>query len=539
MAALSGWSQSAVYEAVRKLEDAGLIASVPHGTELVPPTRRFHLSAAGLRRLAQDENAALDDLLRDRPVSARWRRVLLERLDALAVIYRLAADVSNLAYPRPLPLVPRHAAGRRPDPARRQDRRHRPAGPHRRQDGLLQAALAAHPGAAPRRRVPADARRGAAAPCPKAARPEPRRGPLRAWRARAVAATLDDPVWRLRSVNAAVGLRAAIDRLPPGGSIPAEQPLARTSMPEDIDENGTGRGVPEHMLPALLKPAEKRVLDLLSDWPWLTLDDLAGLLERDLSAGLQAHLRPRRLRPDRADPRSAPANGPDQPGAGRAGPEGPLLRRRGQEAVERRAHGRRRLAQRLRQAQPPAAARHAAHRSRPRLHRGPGDPGPRHRLGDRPARSAHPRLALPPAPGRVCAPSTPMPSAYCSAGRRRLALLSGVGAQGRPSRDDGRPARPLPALLLLPPAHRRPRREARRPGGLPRRASPSPTSCAWRPRRWSAQGPPFPCWSPTARLLEREGPLGRAWLAPGEGFEPDFPLPQPATNQSKTGDRTS
>ena len=38
MAALSGWSQSAVYEAARQLEDAGLIASVPHGTELVAPT---------------------------------------------------------------------------------------------------------------------------------------------------------------------------------------------------------------------------------------------------------------------------------------------------------------------------------------------------------------------------------------------------------------------------------------------------------------------------------------------------------------------
>ena len=49
-------------------------------------------------------------------------------------------------------------------------------------------------------------------------------------------------------------------------------------MPEDIDERGSGRGVPEHMLPALLKPTEKRVLDLLSDWPWLALGDLAGLL---------------------------------------------------------------------------------------------------------------------------------------------------------------------------------------------------------------------------------------------------------------------
>ena len=107
MAALSGWSGGGVYRAVSRLEDAGLIASVPHGTELIPPTRRFHLTAAGLRRLARAENAApesgtgqaLEGLLRDLPVSARWRRVLLERLDAVAVVYRIAAAISNTAFP--------------------------------------------------------------------------------------------------------------------------------------------------------------------------------------------------------------------------------------------------------------------------------------------------------------------------------------------------------------------------------------------------------------------------------------------------------
>ena len=74
------------------------------------------------------------------------------------------------------------------------------------------------------------------------------------------------------------GLRDAIDRIERRGALPAERPLARVSMPQDIDDRGSGRGVPEHMLPALLKPAEKRALDLLSDWPWLALGDLAGLL---------------------------------------------------------------------------------------------------------------------------------------------------------------------------------------------------------------------------------------------------------------------
>ena len=80
MVAVSGWSRGGVYKAVPRLEDAGLIASVPHGTELVPPTRRFHLTAAGLRRLAHAENADLEGLLLDLPVSARWRRVHAQAL---------------------------------------------------------------------------------------------------------------------------------------------------------------------------------------------------------------------------------------------------------------------------------------------------------------------------------------------------------------------------------------------------------------------------------------------------------------------------
>ena len=37
MVAVSGWSRGGVYRAVPRLEDAGLIASVPHGTDLIPP----------------------------------------------------------------------------------------------------------------------------------------------------------------------------------------------------------------------------------------------------------------------------------------------------------------------------------------------------------------------------------------------------------------------------------------------------------------------------------------------------------------------
>ena len=96
---MSGWSRAAVYEAVEKLETPGACASVLHSADPFPPARRFHLTAAGLRRLADEEDTPLDILVRSRPVSAQWRRNLMERLDALAVIYRMAVLLSNVAYP--------------------------------------------------------------------------------------------------------------------------------------------------------------------------------------------------------------------------------------------------------------------------------------------------------------------------------------------------------------------------------------------------------------------------------------------------------
>ena len=69
---------------IDRLEDRGLAAAFPHASDLIPPTRRYHLTASGLRRLAGDEGMTLDGLLRSRPVSAqceeleRWSRGLGE-----------------------------------------------------------------------------------------------------------------------------------------------------------------------------------------------------------------------------------------------------------------------------------------------------------------------------------------------------------------------------------------------------------------------------------------------------------------------------
>ena len=286
MAALSGWSGGGVYRAVGRLEDAGLIASVPHGTELIPPTRRFHLTAAGLRRLAHAENAAhesatgqaLDGLLRDLPVSARWRRVLLERLDALAVVYRIAAAISNTAYPIRFQwyrAMPMDAAVTLPGGGAIAIVRQ---GPITDRTGfskrLWRLTQGPQPGcilllAPDEVRLRHSRRRLSQTPAEA----------LFALEREAASASPDAPVWRLRSVSAAVSLRAAIDRMDRRGALPTERPLTRgASLPPDIDEHSPGGDVPDYLLPALLRPAEKRALDLLYDWPWLARTDLAGLL---------------------------------------------------------------------------------------------------------------------------------------------------------------------------------------------------------------------------------------------------------------------
>ena len=276
-AAVSGWSRGAVYKAVPRLQDAGLIAPVPHAADLIPPTRRYHLAAAGLRRLAQEEGVGLDDLLRSRPVSARWRRVLLERLDALAVVYRLASTVANIAHPirfRWYRAMPMDAAVALSDgrviAVVRQGRASDRTGFSKRLWRLREGprfggVLLLMPDEVRLRHA---RRLLARSPAPA----------FLALERDAAAAAPDAPVWRLPSVNAAVGLRAALDRMRPGGALPTERPLARASLPEDLAWDAPGRAVPDYLLPALLKPAEKRALDLLFDWPWLSLEELAGLL---------------------------------------------------------------------------------------------------------------------------------------------------------------------------------------------------------------------------------------------------------------------
>ena len=99
LAALAGMSRSAVHDGMERLQRRGMVSAIPHASEFTAATRRYFPTAAGLGWLAEAEKTGLDELLRQRPVSAHWQRLLLERLDAVAVIYRVAAALAEAYVP--------------------------------------------------------------------------------------------------------------------------------------------------------------------------------------------------------------------------------------------------------------------------------------------------------------------------------------------------------------------------------------------------------------------------------------------------------
>ena len=277
LAALSGWSRGAVYAAMDRLQQRGMVDAIPHASELITPTARYYLTADGLRGLAGDEGVTVDQLLDTRPVSARWRRVLLERLDALAVIYRVAAALSNIAHPirfRWYRAGPADAGIVLPDGCcltvvRQGNTADRAAFAKR----LWRLSEEARPGGV-LLLTPDDVRLRQASRALDSL-------PLLGFLALEGDAARDDAagqVWRTPSAPVPLSLREVLDYARPGGELPAGTPPRRESLPADLDLDSAGNVVPACLLPALLKPAEKRALDLLSDWPWLAPAHLGQLM---------------------------------------------------------------------------------------------------------------------------------------------------------------------------------------------------------------------------------------------------------------------
>ena len=277
LAEVSGWSRGAVYGAVERLETGGFCALAPHAADPLPPTRRFHLTAAGLGRLAEQDGLSLDELVRIYPVSAQWRRSLMERLDALAAIYRLACAASSVAFPirfrwyRSLPLdAGLTLPGGRTVGILRQGSTADRTGFAKRLWRLREGPV---PGTvlvlmADQVRLRHGRRLLSASPVPA----------LLAVEGRAALAGAGDRIWCPPAVNAALDLRYVLERAEAGGELPVEDEPQRATLPHDFAFDGPGWDIPDHLLPVLLKAAEKRALDLVSDWPWLAVRELAGLM---------------------------------------------------------------------------------------------------------------------------------------------------------------------------------------------------------------------------------------------------------------------
>lgn len=277
LVAMTGWSRGGVYGGVRRLAEAGLVESVPHSSPILPPTRRFLPTAEGLRKLAEIERVDFDSILRNFPVSEEHRRLLVARLDAVAVTYRVASAVSDVA--RPLNVVwrrgePQDADLVLPGGIVLQVVRLGRAADRTSTTKRLWRILETPTGSAVLVLSPDEVRvrhtRRLLARSPGVA--------FVALESAAAHATADHPVWTMPTAASPVDLRTIVQTV---GSVPAptdETERVRSTAPSGIDLERAEHEGPAWLLPALLKPSEKNAIDLVLDWPWIAPDHLGALM---------------------------------------------------------------------------------------------------------------------------------------------------------------------------------------------------------------------------------------------------------------------
>ena len=95
LAGILGDPHATVHRGLTGLLADGIVWRVNHGTAHLPSSKRYYLTANGIRETAQ----LLDfdtpsDFVRAYPVSRGWLRLLIRRMDAVAAVYRLASSLS-------------------------------------------------------------------------------------------------------------------------------------------------------------------------------------------------------------------------------------------------------------------------------------------------------------------------------------------------------------------------------------------------------------------------------------------------------------
>ena len=277
LASLTGLPESTVYQVIRRIADDGLVASVPHTQEHGSHTRRYFLTAEGVRCLAHNEGGTLDAILRSRPVSAQWQRLLLERLDALAVIYSVIETISGVAVPLSVRLYRSHPLdavvslpGGRTIGISRRGRTSDRASFSKRLQRLLRGPL---PGAI-LFVVPHETRLRHMCRMLTSLRVPV----FIALEHDAATALVDDAVWQSTDAVARFNMQSIVTRHADGGSVPTEKAASRASLPIALPVGSTLAHTPSHLLPSALNPSDKRALDLVADWPGITPANLRVLL---------------------------------------------------------------------------------------------------------------------------------------------------------------------------------------------------------------------------------------------------------------------
>ncbi|MDE2778826.1 MAG: helix-turn-helix domain-containing protein [Chloroflexota bacterium] len=275
---VAGDANQRVYEEIADLTELGVVAGVSHGSPLLPPARRYYLTRKGVEWLADINGVSEEEALRRYPVSRRWQRLFLERLDAVGVIYRVAASVAivagglagmewyrsraldavvHLPGDRTLGIVRQGATSDRTGFSKRAWRLGEERGPRTVLVLAPDTVRLRHT----RRLMSQFGGLAFVALEEDAARADP-----------------EDRIWRTPSGGSWLGLPDVLKRGVWQGRTQPEPPLVELRYPDTVEMPETGLWGPDYLLPALLKPGEKRVLDLLADWPWITAAELEGLL---------------------------------------------------------------------------------------------------------------------------------------------------------------------------------------------------------------------------------------------------------------------
>ncbi len=268
LAALSGWSQSAVYRQMASMEHAGLVEHLAHATLLMPTTRRYCLTADGVRQLVQDNREPVTRRLRGWPVSQEWRRLLLERLDAAAVLYRLTTAIGGSRHPLRLRWFRAQAIDAVIEL------------PDGRNLALVRIGRTADRTALAKRLRRLEETLGVGAALiilPDEIRLRHARRIVAGFTAMTFLAVERDVInvdadaaaWRIASGHAWFTLNEVLSYAIPRSDQIIEQPLSRVSMPRPLTESQC----------VSLTGTEQQALDLIGDWPWLRPADLAELLD--------------------------------------------------------------------------------------------------------------------------------------------------------------------------------------------------------------------------------------------------------------------